>query len=94
MKSVFNKSKYILDPHGAIGYLGLKKYLNTNPSFFGVFLETAHPIKFSNHIEKALNIIIKIPNVINKIISKEKVFTEVSSYKDFKDSLLDKYVAH
>ena len=94
MKSVFNKSKYILDPHGAIGYLGLKKYLNTNPSFFGVFLETAHPIKFSNHIEKALNIKIKIPNVINKIISKEKVFTEVSSYKDFKDSLLDKYVAH
>ena len=94
MKSVFNKSKYILDPHGAIGYLGLKKYLNTNPSFFGVFLETAHPIKFSNHIENALNIKIKIPNVINKIMSKEKVFTEVSSYKDFKDSLLDKYVAH
>ena len=94
MKSVFKNSKYILDPHGAIGYLGLKKYLNTNPSFFGVFLETAHPIKFSNHIEKALNIKIKIPNVINKIISKEKVFTEVSSYIDFKDSLLDKYVAH
>ena len=94
MKSVFKNSKYILDPHGAIGYLGLKKYLNTNPSFFGVFLETAHPIKFSNHIEKALNIKIKIPNVINKIISKEKVFTEVSSYKDFKDSLLDKYFAH
>ena len=94
MKSVFKNSKYILDPHGAIGYLGLKKYLNTNPSFFGVFLETAHPIKFSNHIEKALNIKIKIPNVINKIISKEKVFTEVSSYIDFKDLLLDKYVAH
>ena len=94
MKSVFKNSKYILDPHGAIGYLGLKKYLNTNPSFFGVFLETAHPIKFSNHIEKALNIKIKIPNVINKIISKEKVFTEVSSYIDFKDSLLDKYFAH
>ena len=94
IKSVFKNSKYILDPHGAIGYLGLKKYLNTNPSFFGVFLETAHPIKFSNHIENALNIKIKIPNVINKIISKEKVFTEVSSYKDFKDSLLDKYVAH
>ena len=94
MKSVFNKSKYILDPHGAIGYLGLKKYLNTNPSFFGVFLETAHPIKFSNHIENALNIKIKTPNVINKIMSKEKVFTEVSSYKDFKDSLLDKYFAH
>tara|TARA_B110000444_G_scaffold40787_1_gene36724 strand:- start:15 stop:1319 length:1305 start_codon:yes stop_codon:yes gene_type:complete len=94
MKSIFKNSKYILDPHGAIGYLGLKKYLNTNPSFFGVFLETAHPIKFSNHIEKALNIKIKIPNVINKIISKEKVFTEVSSYIDFKDLLLDKYFAH
>lgn len=68
--------------------------MNTNLSFFGVFLETAHPIKFSNHIEKALNIKIKIPNVINKIMSKEKVFTEVYSYKDFKDSLLDKYVDH
>ena len=41
VKKIYQKNKYILDPHGAIGYLGLNKYLLTNPKKIGVFLETA-----------------------------------------------------
>ncbi len=43
MKDVWVSKKYLLDPHGAIGYLGLKEYLKENKNFNGVFLETAHP---------------------------------------------------
>src|SRR5882757_9823336 len=41
MREVFEKFNYTLDPHGAIGYLGLKKYQSQNPESVGVFLETA-----------------------------------------------------
>src|SRR6267154_4686030 len=43
MRAVFEKFNYILDPHGAIGYLGVKKYQSQNAERVGVFLETAHP---------------------------------------------------
>ena len=88
IKSVYKNCKYILDPHGAIGYLGLKKYLNLNSNFKGVFFETAHPIKFSNHIEKNLNLKLSPPKSIEKIIFKKKVFTDISNYQEFKALLL------
>lgn len=89
IKRVYRDCKYILDPHGAIGYLGLKKYLNLNSNFKGVFFETAHPIKFSNHIEKNLNLKLKPPESIEKIILKKKIFTKISNYNEFKNLLLD-----
>ncbi|MDA8641461.1 threonine synthase [Flavobacteriaceae bacterium] len=89
VKKIYNKKKYVLDPHGAVGYLGLKKYLKNNPNKTSVFLETAHPIKFSNSIEKKLNIRLKCPESINKILNKEKKFTNISSYDEFKNLMLN-----
>jgi threonine synthase len=89
VKKIYNDKKYILDPHGAIGYLGLKKYLDNNPKKIGVFLETAHPIKFSNHIENELDLKLKIPQSINKILKKEKIFIDLSSYNEFKNLMLN-----
>jgi threonine synthase len=45
MKVIYGTSGYIAEPHGAVGYLGLKELLNY-PNAIGIFLETAHPIKF------------------------------------------------
>ncbi|MEC7173423.1 MAG: threonine synthase, partial [Bacteroidota bacterium] len=46
MKEIYQISGYIADPHGAVGYLGLKEYLaNKKNNLYGVFLETAHPVK-------------------------------------------------
>lgn len=89
VKSVYKNSNYILDPHGAVGYLGLKKFLANNSDFIGIFLETAHPIKFSNHIENELKLKLKIPQSINKILKKEKIFTDLSSYNEFKNLMLN-----
>ena len=52
MKRCFKDTKYILDPHGAVGILGLSASLQVNE--IGVFLETAHPQKFSEIIVKAI----------------------------------------
>ena len=85
---VYKKYKYILDPHGAIGYLGLKKYLKENVSKVGVFLETAHPVKFSKDVEKSLGFIIDKPKLIEKLIEKDKKSIEIKNYNEFKNVLL------
>ena len=46
MQHIHTSSGYVADPHGAVGYLGLKKYLENHPDKYGIFLETAHPVKF------------------------------------------------
>ena len=89
VKSVYKNSNYILDPHGAVGYLGLKKFLANNSDFIGIFLETAHPIKFSNHIENELDLKLKIPQSISKIISKKKRYIDIENYSNFKRKILN-----
>lgn len=85
---VYNRTKYILDPHGAVGYLGLKKYLNTE-SEVGVFLETAHPAKFKDTVEKVLNTEIKVPDYLQECLGKEKKSILISKeFSDFKSFLL------
>jgi threonine synthase len=44
---------YTLDPHGAVAWLGLEASLAERPGV-GVFLETAHPAKFADTVERAL----------------------------------------
>jgi threonine synthase len=87
MKKIYNNSGYIADPHGAVGYLGLKKYgLTANQ--FGVFLETAHPVKFLDVVESILPVKVEIPEQIQKVINNKKVAFKVSTYQDLKDFLL------
>lgn len=59
--SVFDKSKYLMDPHGSVGYLALKKYQESHPDTKGIFLETAHPAKFDNIIQSKPGIQISVP---------------------------------
>ncbi|WP_299311481.1 threonine synthase [uncultured Aquimarina sp.] len=87
MKEVYNKSKYIADPHGAVGYLGLKEY-NLQENEYGVFLETAHPVKFMDIVEKTLNVKIPIPPQIQKVMNKQKVSIKTNDYKKLKEFLL------
>lgn len=72
MQDVAKNSQYVLDPHGAVAYLGLKAFLKTNPSYTGVFLETAHPSKFLEVVESILHQRIAIPDALQKFLTKEK----------------------
>lgn len=48
MREVFEKTGYALDPHGAVGFRALADALLSQPSERGIFLETAHPVKFES----------------------------------------------
>ncbi|MGH9818548.1 MAG: threonine synthase, partial [Pyrinomonadaceae bacterium] len=48
MREIYQKYGYVLDPHGAVGYRALADYLQSHPGERGIFLETAHPIKFDS----------------------------------------------
>ncbi|MBD0725940.1 threonine synthase [Flavobacterium sp. L1I52] len=84
MKRIFNTDGYIAEPHGAVGYLGLKKELERFPDSIGVFLETAHPIKFLDIVEAVLNVQLAIPTQIESVLNKEKVSTKIKTYDELK----------
>ena len=77
IKKVYQEHNYLLDPHGAVGYLALENYLQQHPHQKGIFLETAHPIKFYNVIEPVLDTNLEMPesiqNVINKVSISKKI---------------------
>lgn len=68
MQKVYKDSGYTLDPHGAVGYSGLKKYLPENKEITGVFLETAHPAKFLEVVEETLTSQVEIPEELKAFI--------------------------
>ncbi|TXD53419.1 MULTISPECIES: threonine synthase [unclassified Polaribacter] len=87
MKEIYDSSGYVAEPHGAVGYLGLKKY-GLQENEFGVFLETAHPVKFLDVVESTLPVKVAIPEQIQKVINNKKVAIKASSYEDLKAFLM------
>ena len=59
MSRCYQTNRYVLDPHGACGYLALKEGLKEGE--YGVFCETAHPAKFKDTVENAIGTEIAIP---------------------------------
>ncbi|NNT71496.1 threonine synthase [Flavobacterium sp. IMCC34852] len=84
IKDIYNRTQYIAEPHGAVGYLGLKKEMAKQPKSIGVFLETAHPIKFLDVVEPLLGLKLPIPTQIENVLGKEKVSTKIKTYEDLK----------
>ncbi len=89
MKNVFDETSYIMDPHGAIGYLASEDYLQSNKDHEVIFFETAHPCKFKDDVENAIESSISIPTAIKEILNKQKLSTRLdSSFDSFKAHLL------
>lgn len=89
MRAVYEKSNYILDPHGAVGLLGLREYQTKSTGSTGVFLETAHPAKFKNVVESTLGISIPIPKQLQYFEFRQKVSEPLGKgFKTFKERLL------
>ena len=92
MKSVYKESGYQLDPHGAVGFLGLKQFKQTHPEFkSGVFLETAHPAKFIESVESALETKVKLPQALEDLKTKTVLSEEFpNDFSKFKSWLLNR----
>jgi threonine synthase len=59
---VYRRHGYLLDPHGAIGWLAINDALaSAGPQAQGVFLATAHPAKFREVVEPAVGIPVPLP---------------------------------
>lgn len=88
MKEIYNEFNYISDPHGAVGYLGAKEYLKSHLSAHCIFLETAHPVKFLDVVEKVVQKNQPLPTQIQAIMNNEKVSIKIHSYQELKLFLL------
>ncbi len=87
MREVFEKYKYVLDPHGAVGFYALEKYLKNSPGKKGFFLETAHPIKFDS-VEKIIGTYGETPESVKDLLSRPKHSVEIkANYEDLKEIL-------
>ena len=90
IQDVFGRFGYILDPHGAVGYLGLKKYVDSNHASIGIFLETAHPAKFRESVEKSIGSPIKMPEQFLDFMLKEKQSIKIKNdFHELKRFLLE-----
>ena len=87
VRMCYEKTHYLLDPHGACGYLALKEGLTIDET--GLFLETAHPAKFKETIEAIIQQPIAIPERLQHFMEKEKQNIALSNqYDDLKSCLL------
>jgi threonine synthase len=83
MRHVFTADNYVMDPHGAVGYVGLKKYLDENKSdVSGIFFETAHPGKFIDVVEQTLQQKIELPATLQKFMKGTKLSVPMGSSFD------------
>ena len=82
-----NMNNYVLDPHGAIGYQALVK--NLKPNERGIFLETAHPVKFLDVVNKALQEPVNFDEKLLGFFDREEVYQIVTNdFPSFKEQLI------
>ena len=90
MREVYKMHGYTLDPHGGVAYRALADYLDESGLSEGIFLETAHPVKFHS-VEKIIGIETDKPEAVRDLVGKKKVSTEISNnYDELRSILLSK----
>jgi threonine synthase len=88
IKTALQKHKYLLEPHGAVAYLGISRYLEKHKCC-SVFFETAHPAKFSDVLQSALNIDVPVPEELKHYLGKKKRSIKMSAdFEQLKEYLL------
>jgi threonine synthase len=95
IRDVYSNHQYLTDPHGAVGYRALTDYLaaqNTaHPGQKGIFLETAHPVKFYDTVEPVIGQSIPLPATVEALLGKERQSIKIDAvYSQLKDFLLSR----
>ncbi len=93
VKEVEDKFGYVIDPHGAVGYLALTEWQKAHPNTRGVILETAHPSKFKPDVERILGREIEVPKRLAEMEDRQKEATSMGiDYEPVKEWLRAKYL--
>jgi len=72
IRRVYQEAGYLLDPHGAVALRALEDYLVAHPAAHGIFLETAHPIKFPEVVEPVIGEAVPVPPAVRGLLTKPK----------------------
>ena len=89
LKKVYDAHHYLMDPHGSVGYIALQEYLLAHPGSKGMFLETAHPVKFYDVVEPIIHTPVPIPASVNAVLQNTKVaHTMAADYAQLKEYLM------
>ncbi|HMO62643.1 MAG TPA: threonine synthase [Ferruginibacter sp.] len=87
IKTFYNDYHYLPDPHGAVGFLALQRYLQTHTNDKGIVLETAHPVKFYDVVEPVTGTAVPIPETVQAQLALQKKSTVIDAdgalLKDF-----------
>lgn len=87
MADCYESTGYVLDPHGACGYLALVDGLQDGEH--GVFLETAHPAKFRDTVESAIHAEVLLPERLSAFLRGKKESVEMKAdFSEFKSFLM------
>lgn len=87
MRECYQRTGYVLDPHGACGYRALREQLK--PGEVGVFCETAHPAKFKEKVDSIIGADIAIPERLAAFMKgKKQSIPMAKDFKDFKNLLM------
>jgi threonine synthase len=90
METVWEKYRYISDPHTAVGILGWEAYKkeHSEPAQ-GLVLATAHAAKFADIVEKAIGNAPPLPDRLAAYLQRPKLSVAMSSkYEDFREFLV------
>jgi threonine synthase len=89
IRELYTHYHYLPDPHGAVGYLALQRYLAAHTGTKGIFLETAHPVKFYDSVESVIKDRFPLPPVVTALLTQQKQSKKITAqYRELKDFLL------
>lgn len=97
IQEAFDKYRLLLEPHGAVAWAGLQRYLNGNKidvtnDQLCVAFETAHPAKFPDQIREILGIEPELPDSLSEVEKKQELFVEMGNeYDEFREFLKKEY---
>jgi len=93
--AVYRGRGVMLEPHGAVGWAGLQRYLEAHPEAAdlpAISLETAHPAKFPDQIREVTGVEPPVPESLAGIEERTERFGEMEvDYDTFKNYLLKEY---
>lgn len=89
IREAYDVHQTILEPHGAVGWHGLKKYMQEAGSrVFSVLLETADPAKFPEEVEPIIGFDPPLPECMKEIMRLPEDYSRMkNSYPDLKKYL-------
>ncbi|MGA2780570.1 MAG: threonine synthase [Smithella sp.] len=89
IKNIYNHYHVVLEQHGAVGWAGLDVYLKkTQDKKLAICLETAHPAKFPEEIQKLLGLTMPLPESMKDLDQRKGSAVSITNnYDEFKNYL-------